>query len=270
MPDDQRNGALEDSLRAALGAPTGRARPADGPTPDGDPTAREAEARAVAAFRAARDAGLHRARPTRRRDDWTPATGRRRPVRSVRTAVAALIASVTLGGVAVATGGLPDRFPGTPSPAPEPRAVGSTPAPAPGRTRAGSTPPGPPETSTPVHPDGHPPPPAGGRDDLCRAYGKPDKAEKPRTPEKPDKGQRPEKPEKPRMAEKAGEDATPGQGGCGHPPHPGHDPAAGPGTRNGVGPGTPSPRPGKAANGRATAGPYGATVRPGPPESRNG
>ncbi|MGW0625876.1 hypothetical protein [Streptomyces sp. NPDC002758] len=64
------------------------------------PVAPEAEQRAVAAFRDARDAGAHRAR-TRRRDDWRP----REPWRarlSVKTALSVLLASVTLGGVAVA------------------------------------------------------------------------------------------------------------------------------------------------------------------------
>jgi hypothetical protein len=59
-----------------------------------------AEQRAVAAFRAARDAGAHRAR-TRRRDDWrSPAE--RRAGRPVKTTFAAVFASLALGGVAVA------------------------------------------------------------------------------------------------------------------------------------------------------------------------
>ncbi|MFF4564383.1 hypothetical protein [Streptomyces sp. NPDC001435] len=60
----------------------------------------EAEQRAAAAFRAARDAGAHRA-GTRRRDDWRPRE-RGRGRRSVRTTVAMALASLTLGGVAVA------------------------------------------------------------------------------------------------------------------------------------------------------------------------
>ncbi|MGW2785872.1 hypothetical protein ACWC3X_32255 [Streptomyces populi] len=94
-----------------------------------------ARTRAVAAFRAARDGGAHTAR-TRRRDDWRP-KGRGRPSRSVRAALAVLLAGLTLGGVAVAaigpvsrddTGhrdrvavrpsdGVPDRSPGSPPPA---------------------------------------------------------------------------------------------------------------------------------------------------------
>ncbi|WP_086561241.1 hypothetical protein [Streptomyces africanus] len=60
----------------------------------------EAEQRAVAAFLAARDAGAHRAR-TRRRDDWRPRE-RRYPGRSLKATLSVLLASLTLGGVAVA------------------------------------------------------------------------------------------------------------------------------------------------------------------------
>ncbi|MDT0486339.1 MULTISPECIES: hypothetical protein [Streptomyces] len=66
-----------------------------GEKPDG-----EAERRAVAAYRAARDAGAHRAR-TRRRDDWRP-RAQRRWARSVKTTLSVLLASLTLGGVAYA------------------------------------------------------------------------------------------------------------------------------------------------------------------------
>ncbi|MEV5173371.1 hypothetical protein AB0L10_20310 [Streptomyces flaveolus] len=60
----------------------------------------EAERGAVAAFRAARDAGAHDAR-TRARDDWRP--GRPAPARrSLRTTLSLVLASLTLGGVAVA------------------------------------------------------------------------------------------------------------------------------------------------------------------------
>lgn len=59
----------------------------------------EAEQRAVAAFRAARDAGTHRAR-TRRRDDWRPRE--RRASRSLRTTLSVVLASLTLGGAAFA------------------------------------------------------------------------------------------------------------------------------------------------------------------------
>ncbi|GLW44936.1 hypothetical protein Stsp02_05980 [Streptomyces sp. NBRC 14336] len=60
----------------------------------------EAERRAVAAFREARDAGVHRAR-TRRRDDWRPRT-RRHTARSLRATLSLILASLALGGVAVA------------------------------------------------------------------------------------------------------------------------------------------------------------------------
>ncbi|MFD7387314.1 hypothetical protein ACFV46_02480 [Streptomyces sp. NPDC059852] len=58
------------------------------------------EQRAVAAFRAARAEGAHRAR-TRRRDDWRPRE-RRRLAMSARATLSLLLASLTLGGVAVA------------------------------------------------------------------------------------------------------------------------------------------------------------------------
>ncbi|MFF1739572.1 hypothetical protein [Streptomyces mirabilis] len=61
----------------------------------------EAEQRALTAFRAAHDAGAHRAR-TRRRDDWRlPAERRAR--RPVKMTLGVVFASLTLGGVAVAT-----------------------------------------------------------------------------------------------------------------------------------------------------------------------
>jgi hypothetical protein len=79
------DGPLEALLAAAL-----RGEKSDG----------EAERRAVAAFRAARDAGAHRAR-TRRRDDWRPRPQRRR-ARSLKATFSVLLASLTLGGVAYA------------------------------------------------------------------------------------------------------------------------------------------------------------------------
>ncbi|WP_171114242.1 MULTISPECIES: hypothetical protein [Streptomyces] len=66
----------------------------------------EGEQRAVAAFRAARDAGAHRAR-TRRRDDWRPRE-QRRLVLPVKTMLSLFIASLALGGVAVAAIGSSD------------------------------------------------------------------------------------------------------------------------------------------------------------------
>ncbi|MEV0979280.1 hypothetical protein [Streptomyces sp. NPDC049915] len=82
--------ALEDLLAAAI-----LSREVD---PD-------AEQRAVAAFRAARDSGAHRA-GTRRRDDWQPRP--RRPRRSLKAVLSVLAASLTLGGVAFAAIGTPD------------------------------------------------------------------------------------------------------------------------------------------------------------------
>ncbi|MFC4470458.1 hypothetical protein ACFPH6_39215 [Streptomyces xiangluensis] len=60
-----------------------------------------AEDRARAAYRTARQTGAHGAR-TRRRDDWRP-RAHRRLGRSLRATLAALVTSVTLGGVALAS-----------------------------------------------------------------------------------------------------------------------------------------------------------------------
>ncbi|WP_107480769.1 hypothetical protein [Streptomyces sp. IMTB 2501] len=108
----------------------------------------QAEQRAVAAFRTARDAGTHRAR-ARRRDDWRPPE-ERRTRRSLKMTFCAVFASLTLGGVAVAAIGssshgggagrgsarssapAPDRPGGTPSSAPS-RNSGPTDGPAHGR-----------------------------------------------------------------------------------------------------------------------------------------
>ncbi|GHK00773.1 hypothetical protein SY2F82_25700 [Streptomyces sp. Y2F8-2] len=65
-----------------------------------------AERRAMAAFRAARDAGVHKEARTRRRDDWS---ARRSPAgRSVKATVALFVATFAVGGVAIAAIGSPD------------------------------------------------------------------------------------------------------------------------------------------------------------------
>jgi hypothetical protein len=64
------------------------------------------EQRAVAAFRAAREAGLHQAR-TRRRDDWRPRE-QRRLARSMKATLSLFVASLAVGGVAVAAIGSGD------------------------------------------------------------------------------------------------------------------------------------------------------------------
>ncbi|MDN0195300.1 pentapeptide repeat-containing protein [Streptomyces sp. S.PNR 29] len=61
----------------------------------------EAEQRAVAAFRAARDAGAHRTSRARRRDDWRPRE-QRRAGRPLKVTLSVLAASLTLGGAAFA------------------------------------------------------------------------------------------------------------------------------------------------------------------------
>lgn len=124
-----------------------------------------AEARAVAAFRAARDAGAHAVRParSRRRDDWRPRE-QRKVGRSLRTTLAVLLASLTLGGVAVAgigsvsdDGGADrdDTRPPSSSAAPERSGPGP----------ANPTPPGPEQTA----PSGHPSQ-AKDTEAHCRAY----------------------------------------------------------------------------------------------------
>ncbi|MEV0176751.1 hypothetical protein AB0I00_37275 [Streptomyces sp. NPDC050803] len=80
----------------------------------------EGEQRAVAAYRASRAAGAHRAR-TRRRDDWRP-RAQRRPSRSLKATLSLFVASLTLGGVAVAaigtTGSSSDSADGPAAPTP--------------------------------------------------------------------------------------------------------------------------------------------------------
>ncbi|MFF3483757.1 hypothetical protein ACFYXC_10770 [Streptomyces sp. NPDC002701] len=101
----------------------------------------DAEKRALAAFREARDEGAHGEARTRRRDDWRPA-GERRRGWSVRATLVALAASVTLGGVAVAgigSGvGAGDGGGGRDRPRPPESAPAGTPGPSgppePGRT----------------------------------------------------------------------------------------------------------------------------------------
>ncbi|MEU0248781.1 hypothetical protein ABZ192_31565 [Streptomyces sp. NPDC006235] len=101
----------------------------------------EAEQRAVAAFVAARDAGVHGAR-TRRRDDWRPRE-RWHPGRSLKATLSVLLASLTLGGVAVAaigsvgsTDGADDR--GRPASTSAPGAPAGEPAGIPSGSATGS------------------------------------------------------------------------------------------------------------------------------------
>ncbi|MFJ7332038.1 hypothetical protein ACIQU3_02120 [Streptomyces sp. NPDC101110] len=128
-----------------------------------------AEQRAVAAFLAARDAGAVRTR-TRRRDDWR-ARERRYVGRSLRTTLSVLLASLTLGGVAVAaigvagspeegTGDAPER---RPAPSSAPRDPAGQPAPG-----SHSPSPGPDTGSAPAHPER--PAPAQDTEAHCRAF----------------------------------------------------------------------------------------------------
>ncbi|MER7959079.1 hypothetical protein [Streptomyces sp. NPDC096030] len=99
------------------------------------------EARARAAYRAARDADANGARRTRRRDDWRPAPVRGRWRGSLRTTAFGVAATVLLGGVAMAASGTLDPVPPAPpapAPAPEaPETFGTSESPgAPGATGA--------------------------------------------------------------------------------------------------------------------------------------
>ncbi|MGR4880794.1 hypothetical protein ACIPUC_15515 [Streptomyces sp. LARHCF249] len=184
QPGDQRgNGqgaGLEDALRAALRAATPLLGPApqacDQPAPGqegaGAPAAaHDGAARAVAAFRVARDEGLHASARTRRRDDWRPAAERRMG-RSLKTALASLLASVTLGGVAIAAGALPAPFREAPAPEPKPRR--STSVPQPPQEPAGSPVPATPPLDQETRPARRPAKPATAQDHeaLCGAYEK--------------------------------------------------------------------------------------------------
>ncbi|MFI1162371.1 hypothetical protein ACH4UM_01875 [Streptomyces sp. NPDC020801] len=122
-----------------------------------------AEQRAVEAFRAARAAGADRAARTRRRDDWRPRE-RRRVRREVKATIALFLASLTLGGVAVAAIG-PAGWPGA-EPGGGPRSSPSAATPAgtsEERPTAGSRTPG--ASATPSRPDT-----ARDTEAHCRAY----------------------------------------------------------------------------------------------------
>ncbi|WP_369147007.1 hypothetical protein [Streptomyces sp. R44] len=168
MPDELRDSEAGELLRAALSA---------GPGAGGDVVG-QGEADALAAFRAARDSGLHATLHVREMDDWTAVVGERRPSRRpLKALVAALVASVTLGGVAFAVGGLPEDLLGTPAQAPEPRPTRSLPRPAPVPTEAGeegrTNRPAPPGTTAPLRPEKDPPElPGHSRDALCHAFEK--------------------------------------------------------------------------------------------------
>ena len=217
MPDDRLNRALEESLRAALSG------------------SREGEEEALVAFRAARDAGLHTSRPTRERDDWTPADRRRLPRRSLKAAVAALVASVTLGGVAVATGSLPEHFLEPSSPASEPvpssSAPGTVPVPPPVPPQTGTGRPGSSAGGTPVgpvRPDRLVPSPSAETDEApCRPWGPSQEKASEKALEKLDKLKKLEK-----AGEKAGESGGEkgGPAYCRADPPPGRDTVPGSGS----------------------------------------
>ncbi|MEU6664428.1 hypothetical protein [Streptomyces sp. NPDC046727] len=130
----------------------------------------EAERSAVAAFRAAREAGAHDAR-TRARDDWRPGRpGRAR--RPLRTTLSLVLASLTMGGVAVAAigsarSGTDDGPTATRSPRPSASAPAAPAGPAADGREAGPADTG--SAGRSAHPAGGP---ATARDTLahCRTY----------------------------------------------------------------------------------------------------
>ncbi|WP_051845673.1 hypothetical protein [Streptomyces globisporus] len=143
---------------------------------------------AVAAFRVARDTGLHRSRRTRRREDWRPVKGGGAG-RSLKTALAALAASLALGGVAFAATASRDPFDETGAHEPAPRRSASAPLPSRGPAIPSSEPPA--SDSPPPHgaltaprvPHDSAHPPRSG-EAICRTYGKsPDKGRTRSTPE---------------------------------------------------------------------------------------
>ncbi|MGW6543593.1 hypothetical protein ACWGBH_12205 [Streptomyces massasporeus] len=124
----------------------------------------EAEQRAVAAFRAARDAGVPRTR-SRRRDDWR-ARERRHLGRSLKTTLSVLLASLTLGGVAVAAIGVAGSPQDGTKDAPE---RGPAPSSAPRDPSERPSPDG--HSSTPgTGPSSDRPSPAQDTEAQCRAY----------------------------------------------------------------------------------------------------
>ncbi len=175
----------ETGMRARHGEGDGRdagPRPAPGGVPGteallaaalrGERADAEGERRAVAAFRAAREAEPARAARTRRRDDWRPRDGRH-PGRTLKTALSVLLASLALGGVAYAAmggGGIdaddrgPHRErPAAPTDSASVQPVATPPAATPAPATTDSTPPG--ASAPPDRPAA-----AGGTEADCRAY----------------------------------------------------------------------------------------------------
>ena len=151
---DGRTGVFDEAaLEQHLAAAVRRSAPSD---------PAEAEQRALAAFRAARDSGAHRAR-TRRRDDWRPRR-RRLGGHSVKALLGVVLGGLTLSGVAVAGIGAPGS--GQDAPAGRDRAtIPSSPrssAPPTGRPAPGAAAGGTSDTSRPA--------PARDTEAHCRAH----------------------------------------------------------------------------------------------------
>ncbi|MFF8862705.1 hypothetical protein ACF08B_11750 [Streptomyces sp. NPDC015139] len=150
LPGLTRSPGLPDSAEfARFEAGFGAALRADGAVSGAEP---EGEHRALAAFRAARESGVHGAR-TRMRDDWRPKAARR--VRfSLKGTLSVALASLALGGVAVAAigsagSGTADGRDTSRSAHPSVRANQQAPDAAPGSAGASPSAPG----ARPGHPD---------------------------------------------------------------------------------------------------------------------
>lgn len=137
-----------------------------------------AEEKALRAFRAARETGVHAAplRWRRRRDDWRPADERRRS-RSLKVLLAGVVTAVALGGVAVAVeeGVVPLPFGGGAEPKPGQNAptvpgLGETSAAEGSGVQAPQRPPRPSPSTAPHEPPGKRPGTAQDTAAHCRVY----------------------------------------------------------------------------------------------------
>ncbi|MFF6782093.1 hypothetical protein [Streptomyces sp. NPDC012510] len=175
----------------------------------------EGEARAVAAFRAAREKGARTAR-TRRRDDWRP-NARRRVQLSIRTTLAVLLASLTLGGVAFAAIGSAVRDDGGADGNRSGQDRRSSRDGAPARSGPSDVPHAP---DTGIDTDtapGDPPAESGDTEAHCRACaktneGRADKADKIDKADKRDKADKADKVRKEGKADRSADEVTPPQG----------------------------------------------------------
>ncbi|MEW2082859.1 hypothetical protein [Streptomyces sp. NPDC005283] len=157
--------------------PTQTQTPTPTPTPTLDellaaaarpaPAAPEAEERAVAAFRTARDEGAPTA-PTRHMDDWRTVAPRFR-TGWIKVGLGTLVAGLALGGVAMAAGAIPAPFGDTrEKPGPRPGASSPQDMESPGQARPSG--PVPSAAGPAARPPGERPPSAQDQLAQCRVY----------------------------------------------------------------------------------------------------